>query len=314
MNPPKASILIPVYNRCEDLLQLLQDLLSQDHDNFEVIVIDDGSNPTVQDFLQGKQFPYPLEIIRQPKNRGIGAARNRALAAAHGQLLIWIDSDVRILDPNWLTGHIKTHDQGIHLHGSSVPSPFLLHSRVQGGTPTHAGRTFAYSNWFMSCQRKPYIAETHHLPTNNTSAPRSVFDKVGNFDDSLQVAEDIDWCMRARAQGIPLIYVPDYPVQHRDPARWAEVWSSYLKMGAYVRVVRTRHPNASYSWLYPEKPWQNAIMLLPRAIAITLYATYCWLPHSPAVLLYIPGQLLANLAYSLGFSYPNLGRKQNTRI
>lgn len=300
MATPEASILIPVYNRSDMLHEVLDDLRGQAGVHFEVVVVDDGSARPICEDLDPAQYPYPLHLLRNDTNSGIGYSRNRAAAAARGALLVWLDSDCRVDDPGWLAAHARTHQHPPAGLGVEAGASFVLHSGVTGHNTNYAGRTFMYSNLFASCFRQATRVRDHHFPTMNLSLPRDLFEAIGPFDEQLQMAEDIDWCLRALARDVPLVFVPGIAVRHQDRDSLAEVWRHFVGMGRFAYTVRTQNPEAPYSWLYPRKPWQARLMVLPLASLLTLYIAYRWLPVSPGVLWCFPGMFLANVAYACG--------------
>lgn len=296
MTSPKASVLIPVYNRIPDLLELLEDLARQDCSSFEVVVVDDGSTTPVVSQVRPESYPFPLTLVRTAENQGIGHARNRAVEHARGEILIWIDSDSRVEGPGWLSGHIRFHAQSPREWGLPLDAPVVLHSKVSGNCMSYAGRSFMYSNWFTSCQAHPHGIKSHHVPTNNTSIPASLHKQVGPFDEDLRAAEDVDWSLRALGMGVPLCYVPDFPVLHKDRDTMAKLWESYVQMGHYARLVRIKHPGSPFGWLYPRNPLLERLQVMPLSFLMTVYVLATWLPVDRRVVWYLPGIFYANLA------------------
>ena len=300
MSTPKASLLIPVYNRHDDLRALLEDLRTLQYEDFEVVVVDDGSVPPVAEILDPAGYPYTLRLLVNEGNRGVGYSRNRAFSESRGAYLVWIDSDCRVFDPDWLNHHIEAHQTPPPGLGLMAGEDFVLHSRVFGRNTNYAGRTFMYSNLFASCFRRACRVTQHHVPTMNTSLPRRLMERVGEFDERLRVAEDSDWCLRALACGVPLIFVPGLPVEHRDRGTMRSVWNSFFRMGTMAYKVRLKNAESPFAWVYPRAPWQAALMLLPLSVALTVYITWRWILVDPRVIWCIPGMYLANLAYALG--------------
>lgn len=297
---PAVSVLTPVHNRPEDLRNLLRSLDAQTFSDFELVIVDDGSTPPVDAGVDPDDHPFPIRILRNPRNLGIGHARNRAVEAASGSLLVWLDSDSAARESGWLAGHVQYHREGLPTLGIAPGTPFVLHGRVRGLDTTLASVTFRYSNWFSSCQTRPYRAEGHHVPTNNTSLPRELMHRVGPFDPGFEVAEDIDWGLRALRLGVAMAYVPRLPVDHRDRETFAEVWRSYRKMGRFAARVRRKNPDSRRAWLYPASPPWAVTWALPLALLLSLYTVWAWFPREPKVLLYLPMLLFANLANSVG--------------
>ena len=86
------SLVLPVYNREHLLPRCLASLFSQDFGDFEVVAVDDGSTDSSLAILKAVREPR-LRILTHEKNRGVGPARNTAIAAAQGGWIIPVDSD-----------------------------------------------------------------------------------------------------------------------------------------------------------------------------------------------------------------------------
>lgn len=309
MSDPQVSVLVPVYNRADDLRDLLRDLDRQAGVSFEVVVVDDGSSPPLAPLFKQEEHPYPIVWKTHPGNRGAGAARNTAVDAASGALFVFIDSDGSVPEADCLKLHHDFHI-GEAVCPLPVAHPFVLHGRVEGINQTYWGRTFEYSNWFMSSDTAWRVLEDVHVPTHNTSVTREAFDSVGLFDPAFRVAEDVEWSIRARAIGLPLVYTPVIKIFHRDRETLHAVWGSYLKMGEYAVYVRRKHPGSTYGFLYP-KARPQALLLLPLLVlALTVYIGGHWFFRDWRTLWYLPGMFVANVAYGLGAWHGLRGRSE----
>ena len=89
MTEPFFSVIIPVYNREKTIAETLESVASQEFRDYEVIVVDDGSDDNTLQIV--KQFAW-VKLIEQP-NSGPGAARNRGVAEARGKYVAFLDSD-----------------------------------------------------------------------------------------------------------------------------------------------------------------------------------------------------------------------------
>ena len=100
---PIFSIIIPTYNRPERLANCLAAIAQLDYprDRFEVIVVDDGSDASLEPVVTPLQEQIDITLLRQ-KNAGPAAARNRGAAQARGQFLAFTDDDCQPTT-NWLT-------------------------------------------------------------------------------------------------------------------------------------------------------------------------------------------------------------------
>ena len=91
----KISIIIPVYNVADYLRKCVESALNQQFDDYEVILVDDGSTdglcPDLCDELQSAN-PDRIRVIHQ-ENKGLGGARNTGIDASRGEYLLFVDSD-----------------------------------------------------------------------------------------------------------------------------------------------------------------------------------------------------------------------------
>lgn len=88
----KVSIVIPVYNAARCLRRCLDSIAAQTFKGFKVVAVDDGSTDGSGDVLNRYEASFPLVRIHQ-ENHGVSAARNRALAAADGEYVMFLDAD-----------------------------------------------------------------------------------------------------------------------------------------------------------------------------------------------------------------------------
>jgi len=93
MTPEKVSIVIPVYNVEAYLAECLSSAVNQDHENIEIIAINDGSTDASLFILEELQTRHNNIIIRSIKNQGLSAARNLGLEIATGEYILFLDSD-----------------------------------------------------------------------------------------------------------------------------------------------------------------------------------------------------------------------------
>jgi glycosyltransferase involved in cell wall biosynthesis len=117
----EASVIIPTYNNRNVLEKCLDHLSLQKDIDFEVIVIDDGSQDSTQAFLQdikSNNLPFVLNILKQ-ENQGSGIARNAGLKKATGDIIIFLDADM-LVSQFWLLEHITFHKKFVNLGDMGV--------------------------------------------------------------------------------------------------------------------------------------------------------------------------------------------------
>ena len=90
---PLVSILIPVYNAEKYLEETLDSVISQDYEELEIIILDDGSSDSSFSIISSYALrDHRIKVERQ-ENRGIGECRNRLLSLGRGEFVFFLDSD-----------------------------------------------------------------------------------------------------------------------------------------------------------------------------------------------------------------------------
>jgi glycosyltransferase involved in cell wall biosynthesis len=216
----RFSIIIPSYNRPRQLGRCLTSLaqLNYPRDQFEVIVVDDGSVQPVAEVTRGFLEQLQLKTLRQ-ENAGPARARNFGAECANGEVLAFLDDDCTP-DRDWLS----------QLDVAAVRHPGCL----LGGKATNGCRDniFAETNqrlldtltaWFI-CNNSPL----QFFASNNLAVPAVHFRQLGGFDPNFPLAggEDRDFCARWLGSGRRLISTPDAHIDHFHP----QTVHSYLKM------------------------------------------------------------------------------------
>jgi glycosyltransferase involved in cell wall biosynthesis len=128
---PFISVIIPVFNQTESLKIILRHFNYQtcDLSNFEIIVVDDGSDEDVSHIIRNSIYPdllYNIKIIRQ-ENAGRSAARNTGISNANGEILIFNDAD-RIPDKDFIMQHSAKHhnEKGVTIIGCPLDCYYPL--------------------------------------------------------------------------------------------------------------------------------------------------------------------------------------------
>ena len=105
----RASVILPTYNRLPVLKNCLKAFSNQTTKNFEIILIDDCSSDGTKRYIESGCFKN-LEYIRLEKHSGPYYARNLGIKKAHGDIIIFVDSDV-VVFPDFVADHIKIHEK-----------------------------------------------------------------------------------------------------------------------------------------------------------------------------------------------------------
>ncbi len=204
---PFFSVVVPVYNRAHLLAATLQSVLAQTEQDFEIIVVDDGSKDDPETVLRQLGDPR-LVYIRQP-NGGGGAARNTGIDRAHGMFIAFLDSDDQFL-PHHLADMRALLENTENL---GAYSRFIV-DRGKGLTllkPPRAIRKGEDMSTYLLCDRG-------FLATSTIVVPAEMARRI-RFDVNLPAAEDTDFAIRAALAGARFVMATDPGMIWRD---WAD--------------------------------------------------------------------------------------------
>lgn len=200
----RISVVIPTYNHKTLLLACLESLQRQTRPPDEVIVSIDGSTDgTAQTLAQWSAAGLPLRWFESP-NGGRAIARNRGARRATGELIIFLDDDMRLM-PEGIARHYEHHQRYGHsiLVGATLEDP----SRLQ--TDMHRYRAWLTERWIAPLKdyaHTPMPAGRIFLAAAHCSMPRHLFEQLGGFDERLRDAEDYDLGLRASHAGVPIYF------------------------------------------------------------------------------------------------------------
>jgi glycosyltransferase involved in cell wall biosynthesis len=110
--PPRVSIVLPTCDRRDQTRQCVESLLAQTFDDFEIVLVDDGSADGTAQAIEALAATRPdrvVRVLRNERNLGANASRNRGVEAAQGSLVAFLDSDC-LADPHWLSNLVGVFD------------------------------------------------------------------------------------------------------------------------------------------------------------------------------------------------------------
>ncbi len=213
----KFSVLIPTFNRREVLSRTLSSVFAQEFpaNEVEVIVVVDGSNDGTQEMLQGLQPRCGFRFIYQP-NRGLPAARNVALEAAEGELVLILDDDI-VCDPLLLRKHAEQHEAADNL---VVFGPVPLHPDSPPGLVSEQWATWC-THFQARLEREGGFGPSSEFwiaasaPAVNRSISRKLLSSLGCCDEAMKDChEDWDLGIRLWKAGVRFHFQPDAIAYH----------------------------------------------------------------------------------------------------
>ena len=178
---PKISIIIPVYNTAAYLPKCLDSILAQTFDDYEVILVNDGSVDNSQDVIDGYTARYPEKFfaLRQ-KNSGQGTARNAGLQIAKGEFISFVDSD-DYLHPDALRIIYKTAaEQSLDI------VCFNFFSEKDGQVHPH-GCSFAHSDNIVKQYILSEVSPCNKLIRRKLLAENNLFFSEGRIYEDLEL-------------------------------------------------------------------------------------------------------------------------------
>jgi glycosyltransferase involved in cell wall biosynthesis len=182
-NRPLVSVIIPTYNRDWIVKEAIESVLAQDFSDYELIVVDDGSDDRTPEILAA--YEDPITVIRQ-SNRGVSAARNRGIAAATGRLIAFLDSD-----DLWLPQKLSAQVNFFAENPNAVICQTEEHWVRNGVRVNPKKRHLKFSG--MIFERSLALCLVSPSAVMITKA---LFDAVGVFDEDLPACEDYDLWLR----------------------------------------------------------------------------------------------------------------------
>lgn len=272
----KVSVVIPTHNRPEKLRETVEKLRLQNFpkNNYEIVVVDDGSTPPVkfdEDFI----ISPTVRIVRlEGEERSV--ARNTGAREANGELVIFIDDDIWT-KPDFIESHWQAHQEfsdllaigEILLPDNSQNTPFgRFRQRLEkDGIPRKRG----------------LVAEKNFCAAGNASIKRELFLQLGGFDTTISSSEDQDFALRHTAQNGKIAFLPEASTIHNDNALdirgycQRNEWGSRLMKPFYERYpdfsANIERERINGFVKLGKEPFSNSLRKVFKSIIATKFST-----------------------------------------
>lgn len=302
------SIIIPVYNRPDEIEDLLASLAAQTCRNFEVVVVEDGSTVPCREVIEKYAQTIPVKYFFKP-NEGRSIARNYGMEHAEGDCFIFFDSDCVI-----------PADYFAKLERMSAEEPFDCFGGPDAAdasfTPVQKAINHAMTSFLTTggIRGGKVRLEKFAPRTFNMGFTREVYDKVGGFREMF--SEDIDMSTRIRLAGFSIGLYPELPVYHKRRVDFRKFLRQVYVFGMSRITLKLLYPDSL-----------KAVHLLPAlfvigVVAMVLLAIFCspwwllplgiyllaifvaalWSTRSPRIaLLAVPASMIQLGGYGCGF-------------
>lgn len=205
----KYSIIVPVYNRPDEVDELLGSLTEQTEKDFEVIIVEDGSSVTCEKVCNGYKATLDIHYFMK-ENSGPGQSRNYGVARAKGEYVIILDSDV-VLPPGYIE---SVSDELEKAPADAFGGPDKAHSSF---TDIQKAISYSMTSFFTTGGirgSKKKKLDKFYPRSFNMGVRRDVYNKLGGFS-KMRFGEDIDFSIRIFKAGCKCRLFPESWVWHK---------------------------------------------------------------------------------------------------
>lgn len=237
------SVIIPVYNRPQELDELLSCLQQQDFKDFEVIIIEDGSEISSKDIVKSYQSKLNLSYYVK-ENGGQGFARNYAFERANGNFFIILDSDA-LVEPDYLSEVDRGVKEGkLDLFGG----PDKEHPSF---SPIQKAISFSMTSVFTTGGirgKAKNMGGQFHPRSFNMGISRKVWEATKGFKIT-RMGEDIEFSIRCISQGFTSGLIPKAFIYHKRRTSFSQFYKQLHFFGR-ARINISRFYPKELKWVH----------------------------------------------------------------
>ncbi|MBQ6218262.1 MAG: glycosyltransferase [Methanosphaera sp.] len=174
---PLVSVIMPVYNRSDLVSNAIKSVLNQSYDNFELIIIDDGStDDTINQINKFKD--KRIKLLKNEENRGVSYSRNRGLKESKGRYITYLDSD-NDWDERYVEAVVGAFT--VNKDADAVYSGQLIYKRTRYNLDSIRFGAF----------NKGLLSNNNYIDLNAYAHTRELYEKADGFDENLE--RFVDW-------------------------------------------------------------------------------------------------------------------------
>jgi glycosyltransferase involved in cell wall biosynthesis len=186
---PTVSIIIPTYNRAQLIGRSIHSVLNQTYQDFEIIVVDDGSTDNTAEVIKKFQEKEKrIRYIKQARNKGAAAARNTGIKNAKGEFIAFQDSD-----DEWLPGKLEKQ---MNVFENASPEVGIVYTgfwRIENDK-----KTYIPFSWVKQKEGNIHkeLLKGNFVTTQSIVVRKKCFEKAGMFDENLPRLQDWELVIR----------------------------------------------------------------------------------------------------------------------
>ena len=286
----KYSVIIPVYNRPQEVDELLASLAGQQLQDFEVIVVEDGSAVSCADVVAGYRDRLPVRYLVK-ENAGPGPARNYGAAQAQGEYLLILDSDV-VLPAGYLQA---VDDELEHQPADAFGGPDRADESF---TPIQKAINYSMTSFFTTggIRGGRKKMDQFYPRSFNMGVRRQAYQALGGFA-AMRFGEDIDLSTRILRGGYRCRLFPGAWVWHKRRTDLRKFFKQVHNSGIARIHLTLRHPGT----LRPVHLLPSAFLLTSLALLLGgLFRPLLWAPLALYALLVLADSTLRNRSLRVG--------------
>src|SRR6266542_2237742 len=287
----RVSVVIPAHNEAAFIPRVIRAVLAQRpaEAELDVIVVDDGSTDGTGQAARAAGARV-LELAGSGGNPA--AARNRGVAIATGDPLVFLDADC-IPGEGWLAAILAAHERGATVVGGALDLPL--------GLPATA-RCDYYCGWYLVHSRRPAGPVPHHPPPN-LSVRRAAFLSTPGFTERQPLSytnEEREWQAELHRHGHRMYFEPKAVAYHYNRPGFTNLLRRNYRWAYTAIESKSQTGAARFSWMY-RHPRLLIAASLPLAFVHTAFILGCWVRADRfEPLLMAPAVLAARLACAAG--------------
>ena len=245
---PLVSVIMPAYNAAEYIAEAIESVLIQNYRNFELIIVDDGSTDHTKDIVMSFNNDK-IKYFYKDKG-GPSSARNFAIRKAEGQYIMPLDAD-DMITPDSIAKHLEEFNR--HPEADLVYSDVVLIN--ENGHPLRIMKKPDYED------RRHLIRDLfragHPIVPFRLGIKRSVFDKIGFYDEELLVGEDYDMMRRFVKAGLKAHHLGEaLHLRRMQPDSLTRTYSTQ-KARCHFDVIKRFTDTFTHDELFPDVAWDE---------------------------------------------------------
>lgn len=275
----RYSFIVPVYNRPDEVDELLDSLTQQTETGFEVIIVEDGSSVPCRDVVRRYEGRLDVKYFDKP-NSGPGQTRNYGVERAQGDYVIVLDSDV-VLPPGYVAEVSRELDRATC---DAFGGPDRAHPSF---TPVQKAINYAMTSFFTTggIRGGKKKMDKFYPRSFNMGIRRAVYEALGGFAP-MRFGEDIDFSTRIFEGGYKCRLFPEAWVWHKRRTDLRKFFKQVHNSGIARINLEKLHPGTlKLVHLLPAVFTVGCVMLVVAALVLAVVAPcWCWLPLTPLAL------------------------------